>query len=215
MNDMSELGLAKLAKIANQSADDARSHAKASVQNAIRSGQALNAAKEICEFGNWSQWLDQNFAYSARTARTFMKLACADAAIIGNAESVRKALIAISDSQPVATEVAYEESKAPPKQQETKKGSASVLDTTPKEGPPVQRKIIAEDASEVEEVDEVVQKLATRKERRRLSNSEIVQYNAKMMRAVDDRHEWDPNDEKHAIIYECYRQIHDAIESWK
>ena len=104
MNQISTTSkLQKLAKIANDAADEARAHAGAAVEQAIKSGSALNNAKEQVLYGQWNVWLDENFDYSVRTATRFMKLAGADPSVIGDSDSIRKALIAVHDSEPVRT----------------------------------------------------------------------------------------------------------------
>ncbi len=69
--------LPQLAKIANKAADEARAHAVSSVDEAVKSGAALNQAKELCGHGDWVPWLNENFTYSVRTAQKFMQIASA------------------------------------------------------------------------------------------------------------------------------------------
>lgn len=55
----------------------------------------------------------------------------------------------------------------------------------------------------------------TKKEAASLIRSAIKQHNAAMMRNVDELHKLLPDVNTHAAIHTNFRQIHDAVESWK
>lgn len=108
-NELSKNTLAKLAEIANKAADVAETHAVNAVSQAVVAGDALLAAKQKCEHGNWTQWLAANFARSEVTAQRYMRLAQEKLTVENaDASAVRKALSAITESRKVI------ESKAPP-----------------------------------------------------------------------------------------------------
>jgi hypothetical protein len=99
MNELTTDSLARLAAIANKTANKARAHAADAFANAKASGEALNKAKALCASGEWTEWLADNFEYSDRTARRFMRIASAAPDVIGDSTTIRQALIAITESE--------------------------------------------------------------------------------------------------------------------
>lgn len=67
--------LGELATKANEEHDLAREAAYSALQHAIRSGEALIAAKERVELGGWERWLSENFHATYRTAFIYQRIA--------------------------------------------------------------------------------------------------------------------------------------------
>jgi hypothetical protein len=74
-DDLAEADLEELAVIANKFHVEAEECATSMVLAAWKSGQALLAAKVLCEHGDWLPWLETNFQASHDTARLYMLLA--------------------------------------------------------------------------------------------------------------------------------------------
>jgi hypothetical protein len=53
----------------------AEQHCRGAVIQAIRCGELLFEAKQLCGHGSWEQWLADNVSVSPRTARLYMQLA--------------------------------------------------------------------------------------------------------------------------------------------
>ena len=67
-----------LTQLANQINDEHRQAEQAinaGLEHALRAGQLLLEAKGLCAHGEWTPWLEDNFAGSARTARAYMLVA--------------------------------------------------------------------------------------------------------------------------------------------
>jgi hypothetical protein len=67
--------LRQLAELANQAHHHFRESMRQAVADALQAGQALLAAKELCEDRGWTKWLKANFGPSEATARGYMRLA--------------------------------------------------------------------------------------------------------------------------------------------
>jgi hypothetical protein len=50
------------------------SHARASLQNAIRIGEVLSQVKEALKHGEWLPWLEEYAPFAERTARNYVKV---------------------------------------------------------------------------------------------------------------------------------------------
>jgi YD repeat-containing protein len=74
-NDLAGADLHELAVIANKFHDEVEHHATSMVESAWKCGQALLAAKVLCEHGDWLPWLEANFQASQKTAWQYMTLA--------------------------------------------------------------------------------------------------------------------------------------------
>jgi Protein of unknown function (DUF3102) len=74
-DDLSEADLHELAVIANKFHVEAEECAASMVLAAWQSGQALLAARVLCEHGDWLPWLEVNFQASQSTADRYMTLA--------------------------------------------------------------------------------------------------------------------------------------------
>jgi len=66
--------LGELAAAANHEHDRVREAGLSMVEHAIRAGDALRAADELVQAGQWERWLADNFADSAATARLYMRM---------------------------------------------------------------------------------------------------------------------------------------------
>lgn len=67
--------LVKLAEAASREHQKAISKASDAVQHAVRSGEILARARDLCEAGEWSELLATHFSGSIRTAQKYMRLA--------------------------------------------------------------------------------------------------------------------------------------------
>lgn len=143
-NELSVASMTKLAKIANEAAAKAEQCAYDAVQEAVKCGDALNAAKEKCPHGEWETWIEGNFHYSVRTAQQFMKLAKAQhAALLDDCKSVRQALIAVSEVEKKAAipersaekPVVVEQPAKPDRPQEVLDAEWESTDETPEADP--------------------------------------------------------------------------------
>lgn len=89
----------ELARIANDAHKRCRDAFGASVVHAVRSGEALLAAKSYLSHGEFGPWLESECPDIApRTARKYMRLAKRPCEAVLEAESINKALDAISTS---------------------------------------------------------------------------------------------------------------------
>lgn len=99
-------GAGNLAPRINRAHRACENSARAAVEHAVRAGELLLEAKAAVGHGCWLDWLADNFAGSADTAQTYMRLARAKAEVIdantGRARylSIREARTAISPSEP-------------------------------------------------------------------------------------------------------------------
>lgn len=93
----SEASLLELANRANDEHALARQAGESMVEHAIRSGEALIAAKAQVAHGEWLPWLEANFEASQQTASDYVRLA-RNYQRAGNLEepSIRKALAALT-----------------------------------------------------------------------------------------------------------------------
>ncbi len=93
--------LTDLAATANKEHDLARQSGENMVVHAIRAGEALSAAKENVEHGEWLPWVKANFEASLRTAQVYMAVSVnTQTSAYLEEPSLVKALVAISDSKP-------------------------------------------------------------------------------------------------------------------
>lgn len=92
------LDLATLADEANRYHDAAHNACRGMLQAAWNAGTALNAAKELCEHGEWLPWLKANFHGSERNAQNYMRIAknAASADLASSKESIDKVLKSLS-----------------------------------------------------------------------------------------------------------------------
>lgn len=67
--------IVKLAEAASREHQKAISKASDAVQHAVRSGEILARARDLCEAGEWSELLAAHFSGSIRTAQKYMRLA--------------------------------------------------------------------------------------------------------------------------------------------
>ncbi len=72
---MTTTSLAILSTDINREHRLASEHATSAIQHARRAGGLLVEAKVNIGHGDWSEWVDEHFAGSARTARRYMRLA--------------------------------------------------------------------------------------------------------------------------------------------
>lgn len=94
--------LGELSKTANAERVSSMEAGASMVQHAIRCGEALLAAKDLCEPGEWAGWLSDNFDASYTWATTFMRIAHYKDRLdgvsgIGDARVVLKGLPSIVD----------------------------------------------------------------------------------------------------------------------
>jgi hypothetical protein len=67
--------LAKLAAAANREHVKALSTATHAVEHAVRAGELLAKARDLCDAGQWTEFIESNFNGSLRTAQKYMRLA--------------------------------------------------------------------------------------------------------------------------------------------
>jgi predicted transcriptional regulator len=66
---------AELADVANQEYEASYAAASTALEHALRSGEALLAARDKVPTGGWLSWLSENFTGAQATAQQFMRLA--------------------------------------------------------------------------------------------------------------------------------------------
>jgi Protein of unknown function (DUF3102) len=90
--------LAMLAAEANKYHAQARSACGGMLEAAWYAGTALNAAKELCQYGEWLAWLKTNFDGSERNAQNYMRIANTQtsADLAASPQSIDKVLKALS-----------------------------------------------------------------------------------------------------------------------
>jgi len=66
------------------------------VQHAINAGERLIEAKATLRHGEWTPWLEQNFEFTDRTARNYMRLA-ANRKRVADLPTVREALAVLAE----------------------------------------------------------------------------------------------------------------------
>jgi Protein of unknown function (DUF3102) len=67
--------IAKLLEAANREHRKANASARDAVEHAVRAGEALCRARELCKAGEWGAYLPLAFEGSMRTAQKYMRIA--------------------------------------------------------------------------------------------------------------------------------------------
>lgn len=70
-----DIELAEAARIANEEHLSAERAINDSLEHARAAGEALLSAKRLLSHGDWTPWVEKNFAASVRTARVYMRIA--------------------------------------------------------------------------------------------------------------------------------------------
>lgn len=92
-----DMSLSELAQRANTAAAETEECMSATVEAAIRCGEALIAAKANVAHGEWLSWLEHNFTRRRETARKYMKVANSHRdGNLNEADSIRDVLRRIS-----------------------------------------------------------------------------------------------------------------------
>lgn len=75
VHDLATLTLVELGELASQEVRLAEAHAVKAVEHAIRCGEILQVARDLCDYGEFGSWLEANFPLSRNTANKWMRLA--------------------------------------------------------------------------------------------------------------------------------------------
>lgn len=107
---LAEMPPESLAELANDAAKQAEHRAKTTAEAALLSGQALAAAKEQIEHGQWESWLSENWNYHPSLARRYMQIAKRYSGVVLENRSIRSLLAEMSETtsdtdQPKASSV--------------------------------------------------------------------------------------------------------------
>lgn len=138
---LAEMPPESLAELANDAAKQAEHRAKTTAEAALLAGQALAAAKEQIEHGQWESWLSENWNYHQSLARRYMQIAKRYSGSVLENRSVRSLLAEMSQpdddaEQPKASSVeTYDapiEVTAREPEKPAKKPSVKVRDPKPK-----------------------------------------------------------------------------------
>lgn len=100
MSKKLSLSVDELAERANDSATACRTNALKSLEKGIEAGAFLNQAKQEIPHGEFQDWLQKNFRYSARWAQQLMKAASNRGSIVGSSDSISELLRRIAEPDP-------------------------------------------------------------------------------------------------------------------